>query len=129
MSALVVAVALVAGALGAVARYATSTLLAGCSTLPWAVLIVNAVGSLIGGIVLGLVQSGAIGADARLIVLGGFAGGLTTFSTFSVETVQLALAGRWRTALGSVLANLALGIVAAVVGYALAGGFTGGGPS
>ena len=124
MSALVVLVALLAGALGAASRYATSTLLAGRSELPWAVLIVNAVGSLVGGVVLGLVQSHAIGADARLIVLGGFAGGLTTFSTFSVETVQLALAGRWRTAFGSVLANVALGIAAAVAGYALAGGFS-----
>ena len=124
MSALVIAVALVAGALGALLRYATSTLFGRTrANLPWAVLLVNAVGSLVGGIVLGLVQSGAIGADARLVVLGGFAGGLTTFSTFSVETVQLALAGRWRTALGSVLANLLLGIALAVAGFAVAGGF------
>lgn len=85
-------------------------------------LLVNAVGSMIGGIVLGLVQSGAIGPDARLVVLGGIAGGLTTFSTLSVETVQLALAGRWRIALGSMLANLVIGIAAAVVGFALASG-------
>jgi CrcB protein len=123
VSALVIIAALVAGSLGAALRYATSTLLAARSTLPLAVLVVNLVGSLIGGLVLGLVQSGAIGADARLIVLGGLAGGLTTFSTFSVETVQLAMAGRWRTALGSVLANLVLGIAAAILGYALAGGF------
>ena len=122
MSALVIAAALVAGALGAAVRYATSTLLAGRSTLPWAVLVVNTVGSLIGGVALGLAQTGAIGADARLIVLGGFAGGLTTFSTLSVETVQLAIAGRWRTAVVGVLANLALGIAAAVAGFALAGG-------
>ena len=124
MSALVVVVAVVAGALGAAVRYAASTLLAGRSRLPGAVLIVNVVGSLIGGVVLGLAQSGTIGADARLVVLGGFAGGLTTFSTFSVETVQLAVAGRWRTAVGSVLANLVLGIAAAVAGYVLTGGFS-----
>jgi CrcB protein len=124
VSALVIAVALVAGALGAVVRYATSTLIGRSrSRLPWAVLLVNAVGSLVGGIVLGMVQSGAIGSDARLVVLSGFAGGLTTFSTFSVETVQLSLAGRWRTAIGSILANLAVGIVLAVAGFALAGGF------
>ncbi len=68
-------------------------------------------------------QSGAIGADARLVVLGGFAGGLTTFSTFSVEAVQLAMDGRWRTAVSSVLANLTLGLAACVAGFALAGGF------
>jgi CrcB protein len=124
VTALVVVVALAAGAFGALLRYATSTLLGRTgANLPWAVLLVNVVGSLIGGIVIGLVQTGAIGMDARLIVLSGFAGGLTTFSTFSVETVQLALTGRWRTALGSVLANLALGIAAAGIGFAAAGGF------
>ena len=122
MSTLVVIVTLAAGAIGALLRYAASILFAGRSRLPLAVLLVNAVGSMIGGIVLGLVQSGAIGPDARLVVLGGIAGGLTTFSTLSVETVQLALAGRWRTALGSMLANLVIGIAAAVVGFALASG-------
>jgi CrcB protein len=123
VSTLVIAVALLAGALGALLRYAASTVL-GQARLPWAVLLVNAIGSLIGGVVIGLVQSGAIGSDARLIVLSGFAGGLTTFSTFSVETMQLALAGRWRTALGSVLANLLLGVGAAVLGFAVAGVFS-----
>jgi CrcB protein len=122
VSALVVIVALAAGAIGALLRYAASILFAGRSRLPLAVLLVNAVGSMIGGIVLGLVQSGAIGPDARLVVLGGIAGGLTTFSTLSVETVQLALAGRWRTALGSMLANLVIGIASAVLGFALASG-------
>jgi len=125
VSALVIATALAAGALGALLRYGATTLSGRTrANLPWAVLLVNAVGSLVGGIVIGLAQSGAIGADARLVVLSGFAGGLTTFSTFSVETVQLALAGRWRTAIGSVAANLALGIALAVAGFALAGGFS-----
>jgi CrcB protein len=126
VSALVVVVALLAGAVGAALRYAASTLLIGRtgSRLPWAVLLVNVVGSLIGGVVLGLVQSGSIGADARLVVLSGLAGGLTTFSTFSTETVQLALAGRWRTAGLCVGANLVLGIAAAVLGFAVVGGFS-----
>ena len=81
-----------------------------------AVLIVNVVGSLVGGIVLGLVQAGLIGADLRLILLSGFAGGLTTFSTFSVETIQLLMVGRWRSALVSVVANLVLGVGAVVLG-------------
>jgi CrcB protein len=123
MSTLIGLVALLAGGLGALLRYATSALLASRARLPWAVLVVNAVGSLVGGIVIGLVQTGAIGEEARLVVLGGFAGGLTTFSTFSVETVQLAMGRRWRTALGSVLGNLALGIAACVAGFALVGGF------
>ena len=120
-----VVVALFAGAVGAALRYAASTLIGRTrARLPWAVLLVNVVGSLIGGVVLGLVQSGSIGTDARLVVLSGLAGGLTTFSTFSAETVQLAVAGRWRTAALSVGANLVLGIAAVVLGFAVVGGFS-----
>jgi len=125
VSAFVVAVALLAGAVGAVLRYGTTVLFARRSDrLPWAVLVVNTVGSLIGGAVLGLVATGTIGADVQLIVMGGLAGGLTTFSTFSVETVQLVLARRWGIAAATVGANLVLGLAAAVLGFALVGGFS-----
>lgn len=124
MSVLVVGVALLAGALGALLRYATTQLVARRGgTLPWAVLVVNTIGSLIGGIVLGLVTTHAVGSDVQLIVMGGLAGGLTTFSTFSVEAVQLAVAGRWMIAAATVGANLVFGIAAATVGFAAVGGF------
>lgn len=113
--------AVVAGSLGAVIRYGTARAFASHpSRLPWAVLIVNVVGSLIGGVVLGLAQAGVWNADVRLIVLSGFCGGLTTFSTFSVETIQLTLEGRMRAAIASVAANLVLGIGAAALGCWLA---------
>jgi CrcB protein len=113
---IVVIAALGAGALGALARYG-ATHLTGMPRrrLPWAVFVVNAAGCAIGGVVLGLADAHVIGADIRLIVLGGLAGGLTTFSTWSTETVQLAMANRWRTALLSVAANLVVGTAAVVV--------------
>lgn len=124
MSAVVVAAAILAGGLGALLRYATTLLFARLhDDLPWAVLTVNAVGSLIGGVVLGLVTIGAVGSDIQLIVLGGLAGGLTTFSTFSVETIQLALARHWRTVTLTVGGNLVLGMGAAFLGFAVVGGF------
>lgn len=119
------AAALVAGAGGALLRYSTTLLFARLhDDLPWAVLTVNSVGSLIGGAVLGLVTIGAVDSDIQLVVVGGLAGGLTTFSTFSVETIQLALARRWRTVVATVGANLVLGIAAAVLGFAVVGGFS-----
>ena len=125
MSVFVVGVALLAGGIGALLRYATTRLFVRLNDeLPWAVLVVNTVGSLIGGVVLGLVTSGAAGPEVQLIVVGGLAGGLTTFSTFSVETMQLALARRWGIVAATVGANLALGIAAAVLGFAVAGGFS-----
>jgi len=125
MSAVIVVVALLAGALGALLRYGTTRLFARLNDeLPWAVLTVNTMGSFVGGLVLGLVTTGAVEADIQLIAMDGFAGGLTTFSTFSVETVQLAIARRWGIVAATVGANLALGIAAAVLGFAVAGGFS-----
>jgi len=125
MNVLVVAVALLAGGIGALLRYATTRLFVRLNDeLPWAVLVVNTVGSLIGGVVLGLVTTGAAGAEIQLIVMGGLAGGLTTFSTFSAETVQLAIARRWRIVAATVGANLVLGLAAAILGFAVVGGFS-----
>jgi CrcB protein len=107
-----------AGAVGAVARWLVTKLFAG-ARFPVAVLVVNVVGSAVGGALLALSVSAGISADLRLILLTGLCGGLTTFSTFSVETVQLVLAGRTKTAVASVLANLTLGLFFAGLAHAL----------
>jgi CrcB protein len=108
-----------AGGLAAVVRYSVTLMFAGRRTFPWAVLVVNVVGSAIGGTAVGLAQAGTLTTDVRLILLGGVAGGLTTFSTWSVETVQLVLTGRWRTAIGSVALNLGIGLAVATTAWAL----------
>jgi len=104
------------GALGALARYLVSTLLAGRGSLPWAVVVVNVVGSFAAGLALGL----PLDSTVQLIIVSGFCGGLTTFSTLSVETVQLVLDGKRRAAALSVTLNLVIGIAAVVVGLGLA---------
>ena len=106
-----IALVLLAGAAGALLRFFTLRLV----RVPWAVLVVNVAGSFIGGVLIG-----ATTGDLRVILLTGFCGGLTTFSTFSVETVQLVMARRVRTAALSVAANLVLGVGAAALGYLLA---------
>lgn len=103
-----VALVVTAGAVGAVLRYLVGRWGAR-STWPWPVLLVNVAGSLVAG--------AAVHTDLALVVVTGFAGGLTTFSTFSVETVQLTLSKRWRAAAASVAANLVIGILAALVGW------------
>ncbi|MDQ1569456.1 MAG: fluoride exporter [Actinomycetota bacterium] len=110
-------VAIVAGGAAAVVRYLLTRAFAGRGSLPWAVFIVNSVGSALGGATVGLSTTLAISTDARLILVGGVAGGLTTFSTWSVETVQLFMEGKLRAALANVLLGLAVGLAAAIAGY------------
>ena len=108
---------LAAGALGAVLRFLVAR---GFAARPvGAVLVVNVVGSALGGAVLALAELGSVSADIRLVLLTGFCGGLTTFSTFSVETIQLVMDGKARVAAASVLANLVLGIGAAALAFAM----------
>ncbi|MFK4729079.1 fluoride efflux transporter CrcB [Agromyces mediolanus] len=121
LSPLVIATVLVAGSLGAVIRYLLSRLYpVRPGHLPGGILIVNVVGSAVAGVILGLAERAAVSADWRLILVTGFCGGLTTFSTWSVETIELVDGGRWRAALLNVFVTLVLGFAAAGAGYLLA---------
>ena len=121
MSPLVVVAVLVAGAVGAVIRYALSRAYpVRPGHLPGGILIVNVVGSGIAGAMIGLAERAAISPDLRLVLVTGFCGGLTTFSTWSVETIELADGGRWRAAILNVVVTLVLGLGAAVGAYLLA---------
>ncbi|WBU37399.1 fluoride efflux transporter FluC [Homoserinibacter sp. YIM 151385] len=121
MSGGLVVAALALGALGAALRYAVTLAFAGRpARLPWAVLVVNVAGSAVAGAVLGLSEAGILDAALRYVIVSGFCAGLTTFSTFSVETVQLVLERRARAALASVASNLVLGVGAAALAWAAA---------
>jgi fluoride exporter len=109
-----------AGGVAAVIRYLVTLAYGGRGNLPWAVFTVNVVGSAFGGAAIGLATTGVIDYDLRLILVGGVAGGLTTFSTWSVETIQLIMQRRLRTALVSVILNLGVGLAAATAGYLIA---------
>ncbi|MGM1059316.1 fluoride efflux transporter CrcB [Saccharothrix sp. Mg75] len=98
-------------ATGAVLRYLTTRLLRG--DFPWAVLAVNVVGSFALGCVAG--SSPALTA----LVGTGLCGGLTTYSTFSQDTVTLVEQGRYPKALANAAANLVAGVAAAALGHAL----------
>lgn len=106
-------------AVGAPLRYLTDRAVQSRhdSAFPWGTLTVNAIGSLLLGVLVGLPAGPAVTA-----VLGtGFCGALTTYSTFSYETLRLALGGHRFLALANVLGSVVVGLAAATVGYALAG--------
>ncbi|SMQ68328.1 CrcB family protein [Agreia sp. VKM Ac-1783] len=123
MTPLLALVVVVSGGVAAIVRYSISTFTASrpagsaLRRFPWAVLVVNAAGSALAGCAAGLAAGSALTADVRLVLITGVAGGLTTFSTFSVETVDLLRSGRWSTAVVSCLGNLVVGLALAVAGY------------
>ena len=115
MTPLVLLAVAVGGALGAVLRQLTSVSLAGRGRVPWGVLVVNVVGSFVAGVALGA----PLDPTVQLVIVSGVCGGLTTFSTFAVETIQLVSEGKHRAAAASVALNLALGFLAALVGVTI----------
>lgn len=120
MTPLLFGVVLAAGAAGALGRYAVTQLFAHPRVdLPWAVFAVNVLGSLLGGVLLGLAQADAVDPAVRTVLFAGFAGGFTTFSTLSVETIQLLQRGRMRAAALSVAGNLVVGLAATALGLAV----------
>ena len=91
------------------------------SLLPWGTMLVNVVGSLVLGVLVGLTTGHDV-PDPVLLGLGtGLCGALTTYSTFSYETVRLVEDGARLYALLNVVASLLAGGAAAAAGYVLAG--------
>lgn len=112
-----------AGAMGTLARYGLGGLVQRFlpAAFPWGTLTVNLVGSFAFGLVWGLaVERGLISGEARLIILVGFMGAFTTFSTFMFETGQFMRDSQWLLAAGNLLAQNLLGLVALFLGWALA---------
>jgi CrcB protein len=118
---ILVAVA-VGGALGTVARYELALAEPpGASGFPWATFVVNVVGSFVLGAALtALVMQGPTATLLRGFVGVGFCGGLTTFSTWMVESVLLARAGETAIALVYVAVSLIAGLLAVAGGVLFA---------
>jgi len=113
-------------ALGGMARYwcsGAAALLVG-EAFPWGTLIVNVLGSFVIGFVAALTgPDGQIVLDARAqrFIVIGLCGGYTTFSAFSIQTLDLMNDGRWASAGANVAASVLLCLLAVWMGHAAAG--------
>ena len=111
------------GALGAMARFGLTALATEAlgPRLPWGTLLVNVVGSLLLGMLMAWGDRAPMGQGVRVMLTTGVMGALTTFSTFSVETVRLVERGDWLWAGANVLGNVVLSLAAAAIGLAIVG--------
>jgi fluoride exporter len=77
---------------------------------------VNIIGSLLIGIVYGLVEKGNLSPEARLFLATGILGGFTTFSAFTLDALNLLQEGLWLASISYILLSVVLGVVAAFLG-------------
>lgn len=125
MSLLVVLLVVVAGGLGAVARFVVDGAIWARSALafPLGTLVINITGSLLLGLLTGLTMAHLLPDSVRLVVGTGFLGGYTTFSTASVQTVGLVQERRVVAALlyglGTLLATTAVAGLGLVIGLSI----------
>jgi CrcB protein len=117
----IVALAVLAGGLGAVARFVVDGVVKARfgDRVPWGTLLINVTGSLALGVLTGLVIHRGGPDDVRVVLGTGFCGGYTTFSTASVETVRLVQRRAPWTAVAYAAGTAAAAITAAALGLAL----------
>ena len=115
------------GALGSIARFWMTGTVAEFTGLrfPWGTLLINVLGSLIIGLVAGLtLVPERLGwhPDVRIFLMTGFCGGFTTFSAFSLQTIELVRSGEAVAASAYVVASAVLCVAAAWAGLLLGRG-------
>ncbi|WP_328498174.1 fluoride efflux transporter CrcB [Streptomyces sp. NBC_00414] len=113
---------IVGGMVGAPLRYLTDRTVRSRygSAFPWGTFTVNVVGCLILGTLTGAAVAGAASSHLQLLLGTGLCGALTTYSTFSYETLRLAEDGSRFHAAVNAIASVAAGLGAAFVGVAVA---------
>jgi CrcB protein len=113
---------IIGAAIGAPMRYLTDRAIQARhdTVFPWGTFAVNVSGCLVLGLVSGAVTAGAASSHLQLLLGTGFCGALTTYSTFSYETVRLVEGGQRFYAVANAAASVAGGLGAVFVGVALA---------
>ena len=110
-------------ALGSISRCGIGLALARVEAFPFGTLAANALGSLIIGLAAGFWDSDQRKTPIALFIVTGFCGGFTTFSTFSLETIELMQKNDWPRAAANITASVAICLAFTWLGYLLAQSF------
>ncbi len=114
------------GAFGSVARFWLGNVMVAAfgSAFPWGTLLINVLGSFViscfGAFATGF-RGGPLPYEARIFVTVGLCGGFTTFSSFSLQTVELLRAGAIGRAAAYVVSSIVFCLVACAFGFWAAG--------
>jgi CrcB protein len=112
----------IGGAIGSILRY-----LAGCwlkpyttGGFPWSTFGVNIIGSLLIGILIAYFQTKTPAQNSlQLLLVTGFCGGFTTFSSFTLENIQLIQEGKIAVASTYIVLSIIFGLLAVALGIAV----------
>ena len=112
---------LAGGAIGSVLRYSVSGISHKIFTgiFPYGTLVVNLVGSFFIGLAWGLLENTNISSNFRSFLFIGIFGGFTTFSSYSLETMNLLRDGEIKMGLVNILGSNILGLVLVFLGFIL----------
>ena len=107
----------IGASLGALARWGLGLWLTPGGAFPWGTLAANLIGGYLIGVCIAVFQAmPQLDPLWRLLLITGFLGGLTTFSSFSAEVVAFLMAERYALALGTATAHVAGSLIMTVIG-------------
>ncbi len=114
----------VGGALGSLGRFWLTGVMLGLTgpRFPWGTLLINVAGSFVIGLVAGLTLTPeriGLHPDLRIFLMTGVCGGFTTFSAFSLQTLELLQSGDVVPALGYAMGSVVLCVAATLGGWLL----------
>jgi fluoride exporter len=115
----------IGGALGSMARFWLAAFVATLlgPQFPWGTILINILGSLVIGFFATFTGPGGrlvASFDMRAFVMVGICGGFTTFSAFSLQTLDLARANHWAQAGANVVSSVVICLIAVWLGHLLA---------
>jgi CrcB protein len=110
------------GAAGSLLRYflVNSIQQRNTGLFPWGTFTVNITGSLVIGLLAGLLVNKEIGEEWRLFMFAGILGGFTTFSSLAIETFNLLRSGNYFTGIVYMFSSNLIGLLVALFGYIFA---------